>query len=977
MRLRPLLRALVAATVMAAVTLSPLASAAVGAGAGGLAIRVGQAEDFSHIEFHWAGSARMTTKRQGQTLVVSFNRDAKPDLSLLRSVPVKWLKGAEAKHGPGGLSIVLTLADDADAKAGEADGADFVNLFQKKDAGAAPAAQASQTPPPTRPDPVPTGGVVPIAATLTGPQVRLDFPWRNPCGAAVFRRGDAIWIVFDAAAKIDVSHAPSGVPQYVSIQSLGGQGYSAVRIVTRAPVAFVAQSDGSTWSVILEPFNQPPYTPAKVARSDTDGPASLIATLAGATGVFWIDDPAVGDRLAVVTALAPAKGEPVKRDFVQLSLLQSAQGLAVDPHADDLAVTFSGDLVTLTRPAGLTLSSRTDAKLTAAPMMDAPRPAAMPALISDDWSRLGAGGFLARYDALMTPVAEEEAQGSDGKAGAHLALARFLIGQQLSYEAIGVLNDALRLHPQLGSQAEFRGLRGIAKVMAGRYKEADTDFSAPVLADDPSSAMWRGYIAVKLSQWADAKRDFADGAGALDQFSPTWKARFGRAAAETSLAQGDTQTARSWIAFTLTNPVEAVEQLRTRMVQARLLEAEGNPDAALRMYQILQTAPGDDISGPALLHATEIQLAKGQITPLQAASTFDGLRFRWRGGGFELETIRALGQLYLSQGRYREALEALRSAGKNLPDLPEAVQLQADLGAAFKSLFLDGQADGLEPIQALALFYDFKELTPVGADGDMMVRRLTRRLVDVDLLPQAEDLLKYQVENRLDGVSKAQVATDLAVIYLMDRRPEDALGAIDESRTTILPNALNMQRRVLAARALTGLGRYDAALEMLGGDNTPDGVDARAEIAWKQKAWPQAGAITEKQLGERYKTAGPLSAQDEGKLLRAAVAFSLAGDDVSLTRLRSRFAGFVDGSRSPDALRVALSGVSDGRLSVADFGRLNADAVTFEGWVAKMKDRFRQAAPPAPRPPFAAGAVAADTTPPPKGPPAKAQTAKG
>ena len=91
---------------------------------------------------------------------------------------------------------------------------------------------------------------------------------------------------------------------------------------------------------------------------------------------------------------------------------------------------------------------------------------------------------------------------------------------------------------------------------------------------------------------------------------------------------------------------------------------------------------------------------------------FDGLRYRWRGDATELETIRALGQLYLAQGRYREALEALRSAGMRLPDLPEALQLQADLAAAFRGLFLDGLADGLEPVQALALFYDFKELTP-------------------------------------------------------------------------------------------------------------------------------------------------------------------------------------------------------------------------------------------------------------------------
>ena len=40
--------------------------------------------------------------------------------------------------------------------------------------------------------------------------------------------------------------------------------------------------------------------------------------------------------------------------------------------------------------------------------------------------------------------------------------------------------------------------------------------------------------------------------------------------------------------------------------------------------------------------------------------------------------------------------------------------------------------------------------------------------------PQAGELLKYQADNRLDGVPRAQVATDLAVIYLMDKKPEQA-----------------------------------------------------------------------------------------------------------------------------------------------------------------------------------------------------------
>ena len=72
------------------------------------------------------------------------------------------------------------------------------------------------------------------------------------------------------------------------------------------------------------------------------------------------------------------------------------------------------------------------------------------------------------------------------------------------------------------------------------------------------------------------------------------------------------------------------------------------------------------------------------------------------------------------------------------------------------------------------------------------------------------------------------------------------------------------------------------------------------------------------------------------------MAYSLAGDDAALQRLEQRFSGFYETARNPDALKVALTGVPVGRLSVADFGRVTADNEAFAGWVDKMKVKFRQ-----------------------------------
>jgi len=942
MALKKVLRSGVAAACIASVAApAGFAAPAVKAVAqrGGTDVRVATAETFSRIEVGKGGSLR----RDGRTVVLTVERDGDEDIARLLTAPPRWIKSAVRLPVAGRPQIVITLDESADATIGIADGAAFANFFAKPDPApsAAPAQVAVAEPEPERPNPMPRGGTVKMESKAAGGQVQLAFTWANPAGAAVFRRGDAIWVVFDSPAALDVSGAPRVRPLR-SVQAFKGQDYAAIRIEADPNAPIFVSSEGPTWTVSLGPGPQSQPGIVRVMRDSTDGPATLKAPLAGATRIINLPDPITGDTVTVVTALGPPKGVPSRREFVDAALLPSVQGLAVEALSDNISVSRDGEIVRVSRPSGLRLSPSWATPDREAEQLGVPQRASMPGIIPTDWGAVGSGGFLHRYDSLLAGATAEGAN-PDRQAPivARLGLARFLIGSDLSFEAVGALNALARARPDVLENAEFRALRGIARTMARRYAEADTDFSAPVLAGDPSTALWRGYVNAQIGQYPEARTQFASGVEAYGLMSPVWKSRFARADAQSALALGDLVGADNRVRQALMERVPADEQLRNRLVQARVIELQGFQDRALRIYNAIATAPIDSIAAPAVLRSTQIRLQLNQITPVQAAGIFDGLRYRWRGDATELETIRALGQLYLTQGRYREALEALRSAGVNMPKLPEAQQLQADLNAAFRGLFLDGLADGLEPLQALALFFDFKELAPIGADGDLMVRKIVRRLVDVDLLPQAAELLKYQAENRLDGVPKAQVSTDLAVIYLMDRKPEQALEAINGSRSTVLPTALAAERRLVEARAWSALGRYDSALEILGKDASPDGNDLRSEITWKQKNWAAAGPLFEKSLGDRWKDPTPLSSTEEGRLLRAGVAYSLAGDEGALARLQQRYQGFYDKASNPDALRIALTGVPSGRLSVADFSRVSADNATFAGWVEKMKGRFK------------------------------------
>jgi hypothetical protein len=947
-RLGALALALMASAIPAGQPALAAIKPATKAAASPLEIKVGQSNGLSRIEFHWAGPVGYMAKRVGDALVMRFSRDADPDMSLLNVDPPTYLKTATLKRQGHILEITLTLQPGADAKAGKDEGSIYVDLFPPKPPEGAAASIAAA---PARPDPRPVSGVVRMQGEIANGQVLLHFPWKSPLGAAVFRRGEAVWLVFDTPVKLDVGKPPAETAAFKGVRAYGGADYSAVRIASPGSTPVGAWADGGTWTVALGPGAPKSTTPIKTQRDPRNLTPSLQSDVAGATKVVWLDDPVVGDRIAAVTALAPIKMVGARRAFVDLTLLPSVQGLALEPNAPDLALAIDGEWVRISRPKGLTLSSVTAQAGTKPAVVGLPQPAAMPALIDyANWSRTGQGGFMARYIELQNAAAAEmnKEAGGDKQAGlnARMGMARFLVGSELSYEAIGALNLIARRHPEIMGDPEFRGLRGAARAMAGRYKEAENDFSVPALADDPASSLWRGYIAAMQNDWPAAREGFAKGASALNQFVPAWQSRFARAYAETALEQGQLSVASTEVALSIAQTKDPLEQLATRLVQARLIEAQGYPKRALPLYDAVARTPLDKISTPAKMHATEIRLALGQVTPAEAASTFDSLRFRWRGDRVEVGLIRELGQLYLSQGHYREALETMRSIASQRIAAPEMEDVRNDLASTFRTLFLDGQADGMEPVQALALFYDFKDLTPLGADGDLMVRKLARRLVDVDLLDQAADLLKYQADNRLDGVAKAQVSTDLATLYLMDRKPEQAIKAINDSRTTVLPQALQDQRRLIEARAWLALNNNDHALELLAKDKSAEAQAIRAEVAWRAHQWPEAGAMLEQVLGDRWKKAEPLAPDEEAMLLRAGIAYSLAADDGALERLRTRYQGLVEQARAPDALRVALAGTAGVEVSTRDFAKVAADADIFSGWVGRMKQRFKDAPSP-------------------------------
>src|SRR5690606_28982455 len=162
----------------------------------------------------------------------------------------------------------------------------------------------------------------------------LTFPWAAPVGAAVFRRGPAVWIVFDAAAGLDLDQAARGLGPATDVHWAAGPDYVVVRIAAPEGLAVSAASSGAAWTVTVGgPAGG--QTGVLLNRDADHGPTALVAELAGARRAIWLTDPLAGDRFAAVTALGPAKGMGSRRQLVDLTLLPTAQGLGIETAADD------------------------------------------------------------------------------------------------------------------------------------------------------------------------------------------------------------------------------------------------------------------------------------------------------------------------------------------------------------------------------------------------------------------------------------------------------------------------------------------------------------------------------------------------------------------------------------------------------------------------------------------------------------------
>lgn len=903
------------------------------------------------VEGDETGARLLVTPADGYE-IRTFSDEDGATIDIVRKPPEKTKPAVQdAKGGEGVGPTVAARTGEAkttEAKTTEAKTAE-TKTAETKIADKALEIRAADAKPERAPQPTPgqTAGTsmpppaAPAAVAVQRPSgPGLVFPFKSLPPAALFERAGIANLVFETAEPVIV---PAGDPMLAPLGPPTRTGRIVTlrfpvprdRLLDLVPVGPAGAPTG--WELVAGENLSASEALSAIRVADAAGRISVGVHLPNPGVASWLSLD--GERIAVVTGRGPKPaGIPKRQVFVDFELLPSRQGVAVLAQADDLLVRPDLDGVAIGRESGMAVSG-------------VARPADAPlTTLSDLAVDRGPWEASQRGDTreLIRDQLEAAAEAPRAARGPlRMVLARTMLANRLSLEALGVLKTAFGDDPVLAGQRDIPMLTVIGNALIGRLSDMRAGLAVEILRNDPEARLWQGYLEALEGRWSAADASFRATASVLDRYPDDLQALLRTAAAEAAVETGDWDAANRQI-VAAARAADRPTQERLALLRARIDEVTGQTVAALDAYERLSDSGEAAVAASARLRATVLGHAAGKIPVADAIERLELLALSWHGGDLEPRTISALAKLYVEAGRWRQAMMTARRADSIGTDLPLVRDVHDMAQTLFEDLYLGERSAKLSGVEALALYFDFKEFAPLGRRGDEIVRRLSDRLVELDLLDSAAELLQHQVDHRLSGPSRAGAAARLAAIRLMDEKPLQALQTLDATYLPELPEDLRRARALLRARALSDLSRTDLALETIEGETGPDADRLRADILWTGRRWREAGEAHEALVGDAWRRRAPLDDAARTDILRAAIAYGLAGEPLGLERLRAKFAGPM--AESVDARTFALLAQANAVRTAGfrEIAQKATSAETLQAFLTEYRKRYPESAVPAP-----------------------------
>jgi hypothetical protein len=786
-----------------------------------------------------------------------------------------------------------------------------------------------------------------VTVDQTASELTLGFPFGQPGGAAVWSRAGFLWLAFDVRANLNLDNVRQQAAQIIGVVEQIESPYATiVRMTIPEGIGlYTTLNETGDWNITMQQgVMQPVEKLGPSIELDEQTRARLIVPLDDVGPIIPIDDPEVGDTLRVTTTTQNGYGIEVALRYPEFEVLPSVQGVVVAPMNDSVQVAGrdDGQAVIVTAEDGLNISPEGARLLASATGVRAQTGDGREGLIFelDDWRRGGLDNYNKTIRALRAKVAES---GDEHRNKARLDLAQYYLANGLGPEADAVISAMEHDDPLIAQRLQFRALKAAVKFLNREYEEAERLLDDERLRKIPEMQLWRAVTLAARGRPNEGARDLLESVHILDYYPPELLSRLVPIATEQALIVGNPEAGMDMIEKMLVTPGLSESKIMDIQYLKGIFEEEaGELEQAVATWDQVAEGENRKARAHAIFDRTELLMRLERLTVEDAIEQLQKLRFAWRGDAFEMALLKRIGELQIQNKDFREGLNTLRQVAIFFPNMPVATEATDMMHKTFENLYLGDEINNISAIKAVALYDEFRELTPAGEKGDELIRRLADRMVSVELFERAEELLEHQVNFRLAGIEKARVGARLALVYLLDSKPEETIRTIDETEEPGISAELATQRRHLRARALLDTDRGAEAIASLEGDNSRNAELLRIDHYRNTRDYMSAAETFQRLVGDEPFDENGISDERGRYMLNWAVNLAMAGQERTLNMLKRRYGEVMAQSPYAEAFSLITSSPTQGLIDYRTLSDRVDEVEEFKGFLATYRDQLEK-----------------------------------
>ncbi len=654
---------------------------------------------------------------------------------------------------------------------------------------------------------------------------------------ATFFKGKHIWIVFDQKktfsfteggifSKFEVIPSEKGTVLRMRVE----QGFDKAKLekIQSGWSIRISQKEDKNW----KPNNI--ITPKPLIEED----GFILKGKFKKNKIISFEDPELGDLIAAVPLGTDGMRVTMQRDSIEFSLLRSIQGIAIVLYSDDVSVEKYDDAIKVISDTALPEDATVEANIFPASIDEYLR---LPTILPYRNKKLDILDFNRQKSRLImeASLAQDKTDAFDK----NLKLAKFFFIHEMYHEAIDVLQLAKKYsYNDYQQNLQARFLTAVSHTLVGEHGPAKEEFDDLLSYNDIQRIaeinIWNKYNEFAIGSNPGAIGVLSNLAKTVSLYSDDkyWPLIFSEI--ELAIIAHDLKAIER-IFREIRAPKAGKYANSLKFYKARYYKKKKQINLAKQYYRDLAYQDTDVFNKVrATFNLIKLRMSEKEIEVSEAIEKLESLRYEWRGDKLEYEILMQLAEYYRDSHDIMNALRTYQYIQLAFNNKVSNFYITSEMARIFNSVFLPGGlGEEMDDFTVVALFYEFKELNPIGDQGDDVIIGIAKRLVRLDLLDNAIGLMRHQVNYRLKGERRVKNADNLAIVLLAHKKPSEAIFILDETDKDNTSFKEHEYRVRLRARALISLEEFEKTLSYLKDDTSEEAEIIRREAVFQSKDW--------------------------------------------------------------------------------------------------------------------------------------------